>query len=178
MNILFKIYLVFMKIGLLSFGGGYAIFPSLEAELCRKRRWLEKDALLDLFGLSQSLPGVLAVNVSIYAGYMAAGIWGAFCAVLGVVTLPMLFILLIAVFFQGLADLPVVVSVFHGVNIAVVVLILQALYTMVKWGLIDKVTWLVFFVALALYVVFSLHPIFLVLGGILFGLWFQRRKPT
>lgn len=173
---MFKLFCIFLKIGFFAFGGGLALFPALKREFSDKRDWITCDALVDLYALAQTLPGLIAINVSAFIGYHVRGFKGALLAALGIIIPPITLITLIAAFLQTFADLPLVVKAFHGLNIAVVVLIAQALYVMAKRGLIDKITVIVFLVALALYLFLSLNPVFLILGGILFGLWFNRRK--
>lgn len=170
------LFCIFLKIGFFAFGGGLALFPTLKREFSDKRNWIADDALIDLFALAQTLPGLVAVNVSAFIGYRLHRFWGALVAAVGIIMPPIILITLIAAFLQSFADFPLVAKAFHGLNIAVVVLIGQALYAMAKRGLIDKTTVMVFFVALLLYLVASLNPIFLIIGGILFGLWFQRGK--
>ncbi len=169
-----KLFAVFLKIGCFAFGGGLALLPALKRELAEKRDWIDSDVLVDLFALAQTLPGLVAINVTGFIGYRIRGVKGAILAALGILLPPIIIITLIAAFLQTFADLPLVAKAFRGLNIAVVVLIAQALFVMGKRGLVDKVTAAVFFLALAVYAVFSINPVFLVLGGILLGLLLRR----
>ena len=119
---LWRIFLVFAKIGAFTIGGGYAMIPLIRDELV-KRGWLSDEELPDIIALAQSAPGVLAVNMSIFAGYKLHGTKGSIAATLGSVLPSFLIILLIAMAFTGYQDNPVVVRVFKGIRPVVVSLI-------------------------------------------------------
>ena len=119
---LWQIFGVFAKIGAFTIGGGYAMIPLIRDELVG-REWLSDEDLPDIIALAQSAPGVLAVNMSIFAGYRLRGIRGSIAATLGSVLPSFVIILLIAAFFTGYRDNPVVERIFKGIRPVVVSLI-------------------------------------------------------
>lgn len=135
---LWSIFLVFAKIGSFTIGGGYAMIPLIRDELV-KRGWLTDEELPDIIALAQSAPGVLAVNMSIFAGYKMRGFKGSVAATLGSVLPSFLIILLIAMLFTGYQDNPVVVRIFKGIRPVVVSLILVPMIKMARKG--NKTWW-------------------------------------
>lgn len=123
---LWNIFLVFSKIGAFTIGGGYMMVPAIEAEM-RKRQWLSDEELPDIVALSQSAPGLLTVNMAIFAGYKLRGVAGSIVATLGCILAPFAIILLIAMFFSNYQDNRIVTAVFSGVRPAAVAVI--AAYT-------------------------------------------------
>lgn len=163
-----KIFLTYVKIGFLAFGGGYVMLPLLESEFVTKRKVFEAEEVYRYFALAQSFPGILAVNVSVFLGYRQHKIKGALAAALGVLLPAILVVLVIAVFFNRFADLPWVQRIFRGMNIAIVVIIAQALWKMAKTSISDKITFGIFAAVLAAYLITGFNPvIFTVLGCII-----------
>lgn len=119
---LLKIFLVFSKIGAFTIGGGYAMIPLIEAEVV-KRGWIEEKEFPDIVALSQSSPGILAVNMSIFTGHKLKGTKGSIAATLGTVLPSFIIILLIAMFMSNFQDNPVVVRIFNGIRPVVISLI-------------------------------------------------------
>ena len=120
MQRLHTIFLSFFKIGLFTFGGGYAMLPLIERELIAKRKWIEQKEFLDLLTLAQSVPGPIAVNTSVFVGYKVRGFGGAVAALLGAVLPSFVIILAIALFFADIRQNPVVDAAFKGMRPAVV----------------------------------------------------------
>ena len=112
---LWNIFITFAKIGSFTIGGGYAMIPLIREELVKKG-WLSDEELPDIIALAQSAPGVLAVNMSIFAGYKMRGFKGSLAATFGSVLPSFLIILLIAMLFTGYQDNPVVVRIFKGIR--------------------------------------------------------------
>lgn len=119
---LWQIFLVFAKIGAFTIGGGYMMVPAIEAEI-RRRGWIPDDELPDIVALSQSAPGLLTVNMAIFAGSRLRGVKGSVVATLGVILAPFLIILAIAMFLVDVRDNAVVNAVFSGVRPAAVAII-------------------------------------------------------
>ena len=139
MQRLHTIFLSFFKIGLFTFGGGYAMLPLIERELIAKRKWIEQKEFRDLLTLAQSVPGPIAVNTSVFVGYKVRGFGGAVAALLGAVLPSFLIILAIALFFAGIRQNPVVDAAFKGMRPAVVALIIAPLVTLTRgmhWSMI------------------------------------------
>ena len=106
MNIYLEAFGIFFKIGAFTIGGGYAMVPLIENEIVTKRNWISKDDFVDLLAISQSAPGILAVNISIFIGYKLRGIRGSLVTALGTVLPSFIIILAIAMFFHNFKDNP------------------------------------------------------------------------
>ena len=126
MKELLELYWTFVRIGLVTFGGGYAMLPILERELVDKRHWTTMDELRDYFSIGQCTPGIIAMNVSTFIGEKRKGVKGAVAASVGFLTGPVILILIIAMFISNFAHLEVVQHAFAGIRVCVCVLILQA----------------------------------------------------
>ena len=151
MNSLLELYWTFVKIGCVTFGGGYAMLPILERELADKRGWTTMDDLRDYFSIGQVTPGIIALNVSTFIGEKRGGVKGAVVATTGFLTGPIIIILIIAMFLRNFADIPAVQHAFAGIRVCVCVLILQAVLRLWKKSVVDPFT-------LGLYIaVFVLH---------------------
>lgn len=119
---LWKIFLVFAKLGAVTIGGGYVMIPAIENEM-RKHRWIDEEELPDIVALSQSAPGLLTVNMAIFAGNRLRGVPGSIVATLGSIIAPFFVILGIAAFFRNFSDNPVIIKILMGVRPAAVALI-------------------------------------------------------
>ncbi len=140
MNQLLELYWTFVKIGCVTFGGGYAMLPILERELVDKRGWTNMDDLRDYFSIGQCTPGIIAMNVSTFIGEKRGGIKGAVAASAGFLTGPIIIILIIAMFLTNFATLPLVQHAFAGIRVCVCVLILQAVLRLWKKSVVDPFT--------------------------------------
>ena len=141
---LLELYLVFLRIGSITFGGGYAMLPILERELVDKRRWTTLDDLQDYFSIGQCTPGLIALNVSTFIGAKRHGIPGALAATTGFITCPVIIILTIAQFLKNFANLAVVQHAFAGIRVCVCVLIIQAVLRLWKRSVVDVFTLLLY----------------------------------
>ena len=130
MQSLATIFVSFLKIGMFTFGGGYAMLPLIERELLPKRKGSEQKEMVDLLTLAQAVPGPIAVNTSVFVGYKGRGLRGAAAALLGTVTPSFVIILAIAIFFAGIRQNPVVDAAFKGMRPAVVALIIGPVLTL------------------------------------------------
>lgn len=129
---LLLLFLTLMKIGLFTFGGGYAMLALLENEFVAKKKWLEKDEFLDVTAIAESTPGPIAINASTYIGYKNAGVIGAIIATLGICIPSFVIIYVISLFFDAFLSLTFVEYAFKGIQICVVYLILSAGLKMLK----------------------------------------------
>ncbi|MBR7004955.1 MAG: chromate transporter [Bacteroidales bacterium] len=172
---LWNIFITFAKIGSFTIGGGYAMIPLIRDELV-KRGWLSDEELPDIIALAQSAPGVLAVNMSIFAGYKMRGIKGSVAATLGSVLPSFLIILLIAMLFTGYQDNPVVVRIFKGIRPVVVSLIAVPMINMARKGNKTWWAWLISFVVLFLVAFMNFSPIYILLVLIVLALSFTLIK--
>ena len=126
------LFLTMLKIGLFTFGGGYAMIALLENEFVAKKNWLDKDEFLDVAAIAESTPGPIAINASTYIGYKRAGIVGSIIATLGICIPSFLIIYTISLFFDAFLSLTFVAYAFKGIQICVVYLILSAGVRMLK----------------------------------------------
>lgn len=126
------IFLTMMKIGLFTFGGGYAMIALLESELISKKKWIDREEFLDMVAIAESTPGPIAINAATYIGYKKAGFFGALLATLGVCIPSFVIIYLISLFFDAFLSLSIVAYAFKGIQIGVIYLILSAGLKMLK----------------------------------------------
>ena len=121
-----KLFLVMFKIGLFTFGGGYAMISLLESELIAKRKWLENDEFINVVAIAESTPGPVAINAATYVGYKLAGVWGSLSATVAVALPSFSIIFLISLFFDAFLSLKYVAYAFDGIQVCVIFLILSA----------------------------------------------------
>lgn len=120
------LFFTFFKIGLFTFGGGYAMIALLEEEFIQRRRWLDKDEFLDMTAIAESTPGPVAINSATYLGYKLAGVPGAAAATVAVCLPSFLIIYAISLFFEQFTQLTVIASAFKGIQVCVIYLIFSA----------------------------------------------------
>lgn len=173
------LFKTFVKIGAFTLGGGYAMIPIIEAEVVDRHKWIAKDEFLDLIAIAQSCPGVFAVNISIFIGYKLRGMRGAICTAMGASLPSFLIILLIAMFFHSLMDVPWIAAMFNGIRPAVVALIAVPTFNLAKSAGISLVNcWIPIISALLIWAI-GVNPIFIIIaagiGGYIYG---QFIKPT
>ncbi len=137
---LWKLYAAFFKIGILTFGGGYAMLPMIEREVVTKHQWATMEEIMDYFAISQCTPGVIAVNTATFIGYKNKGILGGIIATLGVITPSIIIISLIASVLQTFYDNRYVKAAFQGIGVAVCAVLVQAVMKIGKSGIIDVFT--------------------------------------
>ncbi len=117
---------VFFKIGLLTFGGGYAMIPIIQSEISEKRGWINEEELLHVITIAESTPGPIAINSATYVGYKICGVLGSIAATVSVVLAPFTIIYLISLFLETFMRFTIVENAFKGIQIAVAFLILSA----------------------------------------------------
>ncbi len=180
MKQLAKLFLVFAKIGVMTFGGGYAMIPFLERELVEKRSWTTSEELMDYYAVGQCTPGVIAVNTATFVGQSMAGVPGGIAATLGIVFPSLVIICVIAGILTNFADLPAVKSAFAGIRVCVCVLIFNAVVKLWKKAVPDKAALALCLAVFVLSAFFNLSPVLFVLccaaAGILFTQWGVRGR--
>ena len=122
----------FFKIGLFTFGGGYAMIALLEEEFIQRRKWLDKDEFLDMAAIAESTPGPVAINSATYLGYKLAKVPGAATATVAVCLPSFLIIYAISLFFEQFTQLTVIANAFKGIQVCVIYLIFSAGVRMLK----------------------------------------------
>lgn len=170
------IFIAFLKISPVTFGGGYAMIPFLEQAFTERNKWMKKEEIVDILAFSQTVPGSVAVNAATFIGYRLAGVSGAIVATLGMVIPTSVIIVMLAALFLGYQHLPLVQSAFLGIRPAIVALILYAACKTGKTAIVDKITVAMAAVALIFLLFVPIHPIFVLLLGALTGILLGRRK--
>ena len=164
MKLLLKLFFAFAKVGVMTFGGGYAMLPMLQREIVDKHGWATEEELMDYFAIGQCTPGVIAVNTATFIGQKQKGIVGGIFATLGVVFPSVVIISLLAGVIEAFSDLVWVQQAFGGIRVCVCVLILNAVVKLCKKAIVDKIT-------LALFVIVTAGAFFLDLSPVIFVLF-------
>ena len=165
--ILWNLFVSFAKVGMLTFGGGYAMIPILEREIVDKHEWASSEELMDYYAVGQCTPGVIAVNTATFIGHKIAGNLGGVIATAGVIFPSVVIICVIAGILSNFADIPAVQSAFAGIRVCVCVLIFNAVVKLWKAAVPDKG---------ALILALLVFVIFCAVAGILFTRWGVRGK--
>lgn len=165
-----ELFLTFARISASCFGGGYAMLPFFQQELVEKKGWLTHEELLDLHAIAQCTPGVISVNTATFCGYRTRGISGALAATAGLLTPPILIVLIISAFFWTYAENPVVQHALTGVRACVCALIINSTVKLYRKAVLDVPTLLVFLAVFVLAAFVGLSPAILVMGAAAAGL--------
>lgn len=169
---LFKLFLAFFKIGFFTIGGGYAMLPLIQKEVVDVNKWLTEEDFLDAIAISQSAPGAVAVNISVFIGYRIGGFLGAIVSTLGTTLPSMIIIVIVAKYLYQYKDIAIIQKAFLGIRPAVVSLIASSV-VMLGQALgfsLDKLLFAV--VSFVLIVFFDVSPIYVILfGGIISGIY-------
>lgn len=163
MKELWKLFALFFKIGLFTFGGGYAMLPLLKAELVNKRRFVSEQELLDMYSIGQCTPGIIAINVATFIGYRQKGIRGAITTTAGMVMPSLMVIILLASVLQNFADNRYVAYAFSGIRICVAALIADVIFDLARKNIAGYMSVFVFIGALALLVGAGLSAVWIVI---------------
>ncbi len=169
---LLKLFVTFFRIGLFTFGGGYAMIPLIENDVVERNGWLKKDEFLDLLAVAQSAPGVFAVNMAVFVGYKLRGKRGALAASFGCVLPSVVIILLIALFFRRFRHIEVVNNIFLGIRPVVVALIAVPVFNVAKSARLGWSTVWIPVVAAFLIVALGVSPIYVIIvAGVAGYVW-------
>lgn len=169
MQIIWELVVTFFKLGLFTFGGGYAMLPLLQREVVEKKGWATEQDLLDYYAIGQSTPGIIAVNTATFVGYFQAGILGGVMATLGLVLPSIIIILLLATVLTQFTDWPILQHAFVGIRVAVSALVGFSVYRLGKAGIKDSfaLIWaLLTFVGIAF---FNVSPLWVVVASFIVG---------
>lgn len=167
---LFQIFTTFMKIGIFTFGGGYAMIPLIQRETVVKRKWVDDDDILDIVAIAESTPGPIAINASTFVGYRVGGFFGAVVGTVGMILPSFIIILAIAFVLNSFQDVQAVKYAFNGIRAGVLALIIRALWLMYKNVKKCVVSYIVMAAAFILSAFTSVNVIFVIAGCALFGL--------
>ena len=176
MKKLWELFVSFAKVGVMTFGGGYAMLPMLQREIVENKGWATEEELADYFAIGQCTPGVIAVNTATFIGRKENGALGGAAATLGVVFPSLVIIASLAGVLQLVADLPVVKSAFAGIRVCVCVLIFNAVVKLFKKAVIDKKTAALYGLVLLGAALTRLSPVVFVLAAALLGILLSRKE--
>lgn len=175
-----RLFATFFKLGLFTIGGGYAMIPLIERDVVVRYGWVDKKDFVDLLAVSQSAPGVFAVNMSIFIGYRLHGVAGAVVAALGNVLPSIIIILAIALFFNRFREYEIVNNVFLGLRPAVVALIAAPVFSVAKSARIGWTNVWIPVLSALLIVAMGVSPVYIiaiaVIAGILWGRIIHSKK--
>ncbi|SCZ09925.1 chromate transporter [Alkaliphilus peptidifermentans] len=176
MKNLLRLFGIFFRVGAFTFGGGYAMVPIIQKEIVEKESLISETEFLDIIAVSQSLPGPIAVNTSIFVGYKLTGILGALSALLGTVLPSLVIIIILAMFYNQIKDINSIQLFFQGVRPAIVALIFMSALKLSKS--IDKTAfnYSIMTIAFISIAVLNIHPILVVIACALTGLIFTARR--
>ena len=157
-----ELFLAFARVGVMTFGGGYAMIPILEREIVDKHGWATEEELMDYYAVGQCTPGIIAVNTATFIGYKLLGTLGGIVATLGVIFPSVMIITVIAGVLKTFAEVPAVKSSFAGIRVCVCVLIFNAVLKLWKKAVVDKATLAMFLAVFLLSVFFKISPVWFV----------------
>lgn len=181
MPLLLDLFCAFFRIGLFTFGGGYAMLPLLQREIVEKKHWATEEEMLDYFAVGQCTPGIIAVNTATFVGFKEKKLSGAIFATLGIVSPSLVIITVIAALLSNFAHIVAVQNAFAGIRVAVCVLILNSIVKLWKKSVVDKLT-LGVFIAVFLGSVLLSHvsPVVFIVAaavlGIVVRVWLRTGK--
>ena len=161
---LLKLFWIFFKIGMVMFGGGYAVLPFLESEICEKEKFCTLEEITDFYALSQCFPGLVAGNVSMFVGYKVRRVRGAISCVLGICLPAFLAIVLVFAFLPTIMTKASVQNMFEVLDVAVCVLIVLTLLELWRFSILDRFTFFLFFISLVASL-YGVSPFIVIFGA-------------
>lgn len=165
-----KLFLIFLKIGAFTFGGGYAMIPLIQRETVQKKKWITDDDILDIVAIAESTPGPIAVNSATFVGYRIGGFIGAFAATLGVVLPSFVIITIISHFLREFQDIRAIRYAFFGIRTGVLALIIKALFSMYRQCDKNAASYIIAALAFAAVALLDINVIFVIIFCALLGL--------
>lgn len=174
-----ELFKSFFKIGMFTFGGGFAMIPLIEKEIVENKNWLTDNEIIQLFAVSQSIPGAIAINTSTLVGYKINKRLGAICATIGVILPSFIIILLIATMMSGISENVYVEAGFKGIGAAVILLIFHAAKKIYNSFETAPYSIIIMLVTILIVTFTNVSPIFMIIAGGLYGLFFLKENaPT
>lgn len=161
-----QLFWAFIKVGGLTFGGGYAMLPILQKDIVEKYGWVSEEEVMDYYAMAQCLPGIIMVNTSAFIGRRVKGVWGGVVAAFSSTVPSLVIITVIAMCLSAFAEYPVVQDAFAGIRVCVVVLIINAVVKLWKSAIADwKCLVIIFLPVFALSVLTDVSPVLLVVAS-------------
>lgn len=169
-KLLLQIFTSFVKIGPITFGGGYAMIPLIEREIVQRRGWIAERDWHDIIAVSGAVPGAIAINCATFVGFRLAGLIGALAATIGVMLPTFAIVLMLGVFFMTWQHSPLIEAAFTSIRATIIALIAYAAYKFGKFAIVDKTTLVIVPITAVLLAIAGVHPILLIIGGFIGGI--------
>lgn len=177
MKELIQLFTAWFKMGLFTFGGGYAMLPMIQREVINKYHWASEEEIMDYYAVGQCTPGVIAVNTATFVGYKVKGILGGIAATLGVISPSIIIIFLIASLINNFSQLEVVQHALNGIKVAVCVLMFVAVEKLIKGAIKDKISFAFALVAFLLAYFTNISTVLIVIcAGVIGYVLFLTKK--
>ena len=176
MKVLWDLYATWFKMGIVTFGGGYAMLPMIQREVIEKRHWATEEEILDYYAIGQCTPGIIAVNTATFVGYYQKGVIGGIVATLGVVSPSFIIITIIAAFLNNFLEYQIVIHALKGINIGVCVLMVKAIVSLWQKSIYNIGSFVIFALALILSLFSDLSTVLLVIIAAICGVVFSKLK--
>lgn len=177
---LLQLFWAFLKIGALTFGGGLAMMPIMHKEVVEKKGWISDDDVLKMLVISESTPGVFAINSATFIGYKIGKFWGSLIATLAVVIPSFIIISLISLVFYQFKEIEAVMYAFYGIQVGVAVLIFKAALKLGRKIHFNALSYIVLALSFALALLTSISMIYILIGaaliGIIVGVFFTHKE--
>ena len=165
-----SLFFTFMKIGVVTFGGGYAMIPIIENEVSKKKGWIKEQELIDVIAISESTPGPIAVCSATFIGYNLAGLLGAFCSTVGVVLPSFLIIFIISLFLRKFEQLKFIKYAFFGIRAGVLALLVKAVISMFKKSPKNILAYSIMTLSFIAVAIFSVNVFYVLISSAAIGL--------
>ncbi|MBU3104816.1 chromate transporter [Clostridium gasigenes] len=172
MDIIFKLFFSFLKIGAFSFGGGYAMLPFIQREIVTTNNWISMPEFMDIIGISQMTPGPIAINSATFVGYKIQGVCGSLAATLGVITTSFILVSIISKVLAKFKNSVVVKSALLGMRPVLIALILSAFLELAKESYLDFKSIVITIIIGGLLLTKKVHPILVIVIAAILGVIF------
>lgn len=172
MDMLFKLYITFFKIGVFGYGGGYAMLPLIEREIVTKNNWLTSSEFLDIIGISQMTPGPISINSATFVGYRICGFWGSVFATVGVVSFSFILVSIATHYILKFKNSKLMKSALMGMRPALIGLIISAFISLARQSYVDYKSIIIGAIILFISLKSKLHPILVIVVAALLGVGF------
>jgi len=179
MKKIYNLFLTFFKIGAFTFGGGYAMIPLMQREVVDKNKWITEEEMMDIVAIGESTPGPISINVATFVGYKLYKFWGAFFSTLGMVLPSFIVVLIISCFLNDFMEIEIVKHAFSGIRVAIIALIIKALYSMYKHCSMNLLTYIIISLSFILTTFFNINAIYVIILSALIALiysFFLKRR--
>ena len=175
MKQLAQLYFAWFKMGLFTFGGGYAMLPMIQKEVIEHYGWATEEEVMDYYAVGQCLPGIIAINTATFIGYHLKGVVGGIVSTLGVITPSFIVIIAIASLISNFSELEIVQNALAGINVAVCVLMFNTIVGLWKKNLKNIGSYTIFLVAIILSFFTDISTVFIVIISGILGIVMSKR---